>query len=298
MGNTQVKQNMKCFDCNEVAFITIKNLSDILKIKDPPFNLIIQMQCSNIKGHHIRELTLKDYFANRHSFRGQRIPCHKCSLYDKEMNLCYKCQEIENKDYPIMYCNKCKKLHEDENEGHLTLSVAYINSKCYEHRKDFIAFNEENEQNICEDCINDQSKNINKDKIIYFDGLKLKEEDIENYLEKIKMQLARINTIKMMNLTKQQREDTDFKDYLQNKMYFIEFEWLVVGEVVNTPNNYQVLKNIHYLLENKYNTIKSDEIFNDGDPIGITIKNIVDKKNQEKKVIITPVDINEKEKEK
>lgn len=293
-NNTQVKQNMKCFDCNEVAFITIKNLSDITNDKEPSFNLLIKMECTNIKGHHIRELTLKEYFANRHAFRGQRIPCYKCKQYDKEMNLCYKCQEIENKDYPITYCPKCKKLHEEENEGHLTLSVAYINSKCFEHRKDFIAFNKENEQNICEDCINDESKKVNKEKIVYFDGLRFKEEEIEDYLGKIKMQLARINTIKMMSLSKEERENTKFKEYLQNKMYFIEFEWLVVGEIVTTPNNYHVLKNIHHLLENKYNTIKNDDIFNDGDPVGVLIKDIVDKKNQERKVVFTPVDIDQK----
>ena len=42
-------------------------------------------------------------------------------------------------------------------------------------------------------------------------------------------------------------------------------------------------------MENKYNTLKNNEIFNDEDPIGISIKNIVDKKNSERKVKFIPV---------
>ena len=93
----------------------------------------------------------------------------------------------------------------------------------------------------------------------------------------------------MMNLAKNDDEQKKIKEYLQNKMYFLELEWLIIGEIVGTPNNYQVIQNIKKLMENKYNTLKDNEIFNDEDPIGIMIKNILDKKNAEKKVIFTPI---------
>ncbi len=135
--------------------------------------------------------------------------------------------------------------------------------------------------------INDED---NKEKIIYFDKIKLKEDEIEALLEKAKLQLAKINTIKMMKLSNDESEKKKFKEYLQNKLYFIELEWLIVGDIVGTPNNYQVIKNIINLLENKYNTIKENEIFNDDDPVGLLIKKIIDEKNKEKKVIITKID--------
>ena len=126
--------------------------------------------------------------------------------------------------------------------------------------------------------------------LINEENLKFNENEIEDMLEKVKLQMAKINTIKMMNLTKDNSEMKQFKEYLQKKLYFIELEWLIVGEVCGTPNNYQVMQNIRHLMENKYNTIKNNEIFNDEDPIGIKIKAIVDKKNSEKKVIFTPVE--------
>ena len=42
-------------------------------------------------------------------------------------------------------------------------------------------------------------------------------------------------------------------------------------------------------MENKYNTLKNNNIFNDEDKIGFLIKKIVDEKNSQKKVIYTPV---------
>ena len=93
-----------------------------------------------------------------------------------------------------------------------------------------------------------------------------------------------------MKLINDESEKKKFKEYLQNKLYFIELEWLIVGDIVGTPNNYQIIKNIINLLENKYNTIKENEIFNDDDPVGLLIKKIIDEKNKEKKVIITKID--------
>ena len=92
-----------------------------------------------------------------------------------------------------------------------------------------------------------------------------------------------------MNLSKDENELKKFKEYLQNKLYFIELEWLIIGEIVGTPHNYQVIKNINNLMENKYNTLKNNNIFNDEDKIGFLIKKIVDEKNSQKKVIYTPV---------
>ena len=124
---------------------------------------------------------------------------------------------------------------------------------------------------------------------IYFEKIKLKENEIEDLLEKTKLQLAKINTIKMMNLSKNEDEIKKIKEYLQNKLYFIELEWLIIGEIVGTPYNYQVIKNINNLMENNLNTLKNNEMFNDEDPIGLLIKKILDEKNSEKKVIYTPI---------
>jgi len=130
---------------------------------------------------------------------------------------------------------------------------------------------------------------INDEKIIFFEKITLKENEIEDLLEKTKLQLAKINTIKMMNLSKDQNEIKKIKEYLQNKLYFIELEWLIIGEIVGTPHNYQVIKNINNLMENELNTLKNNEIFNDEDPIGLLIKKIIEEKNNEKKVIYTPI---------
>ena len=287
MGSNQVKQSMKCFNCNEVAFVTIDNEANS---QNPSFNITILMECPNQKCLKKEKLTLKEYFDHRHSFRSQRVPCKICAKHENEMFLCNKCEENSQDKNPIIFCPKCKDIHQQENPEHLTLSMNYTNSKCYIHRKDFIAYDEDNKKNICEDCINDNNNKINKEKLIYLDKIKLNENEIEEMLEKIKIQMAKINTIKMMNLTKDQSELKKFKEYLQNKMYFIELEWLIIGEIVGTPNNYQVIQNIRKLIENKYYTLKNNEIFNDEDPIGIKIKNIVDKKNSEKKVIFTPVE--------
>lgn len=285
MGNNQVKQNMKCFNCNEVSFVTIKNEA---KNENPSFNLIITMECPNQKCLNKTNITLKEYFDYRHSFRSQRVVCRTCSKYEKEMFLCSLCEEKSNKKDPIVYCPKCKEKHQEENPEHWPLSLNYLNSKCYTHRNDYIAFDEKTKKNICESCIQSNDK-INKSDIIFFDKIKINENDIENWLEKVKLQLAKINTIKMMNLTNDDNEKKKIKEYLQNKMYFVELEWLIIGEVVSTPNNYQTIINIKRLMENKYNTLKNNEIFNDEDPVGIMIKNILDKKNQEKKVIFKPI---------
>ena len=284
MGNNQVKQSMKCFSCNEVAFITIKNQTDG---KEAPFNIIIEMKCPNKNCLKQLNLTLSEYFTHRHSFRSQRIPCHNCTKHENEMFLCYKCQEKSKSNNPIMYCPKCKVKHQQEEPEHLTLSMNYLNSKCYIHRKAFVAFDDELMKNLCEDCINDE----NREKVKCLEKMKYPENEIEDMLEKVKLQLAKINTIKMMKLTENSSEMTKFKEYLQKKIYFIELEWLIIGEVVGTPNNYQVLMNIKNLLENKYNTITNNNIFNDKDPIGIKIKDIVDKKNAEKKIIFSHVNV-------
>lgn len=286
MGNNQIKQSMKCFDCNEVAFVALDNEKSN---QNQSFNIIISMNCPNQKCLKKTNLTLKEYFDHRHSFRSQRVPCHTCSKHENEMFLCNKCEEVSKERNPIIFCPKCKENHQIENPEHLTLSMNYLNSKCYIHRKDFVAYDEELKKNICEDCITDENNKINKEKIIYLDKIKFNEIEIEDMLEKVKMQLAKINTIKMMKLTNNETEMKKFKEYLQNKMYFIELEWLIVGEIVGTPNNYQTIINIKSLLDNKYNTLKNNEIFNDEDPIGIIIKNIVDKKNAEKKVNFIPV---------
>ena len=283
MGNNQIKQSMKCFKCNEVALISLNNETT------PNFNIIITMKCINIKCKEIKKLNLKEYFDYRHSYRSQRIPCNNCTKHENEMFICHKCQENSNQNNPIGFCPKCKIKHEQENSEHFCLSMNNLNSQCIIHRKNYIAFEEDTNKNICEDCINDKSKNFNKEKTIYFENIKLKENEIEELLEKIKLQLAKINTIKMMNLSKDENEIKKMKDYLQNKLYFIELEWLIMGEIVGTPNNYQVIKNINNLLENKYNTIKSNEIFNDEDPIGLLIKKIIEEKNAEKKVIYTKI---------
>ena len=283
MGNNQIKQSMKCFKCNEVALIDLTNENN------PNFNIIITMKCINNKCKEIKKLNLKEYFDYRHFYRSQRIPCNKCSKHENEMFLCHKCQEISNKNNPIVFCPKCKVNHEQENPEHICLSMNNLNSQCIIHRKNYIAFDEEKNKNICEDCINDKSNNFNKEKIIYLENIKLKENEIEELLEKAKLQLAKINTIKMMNLSKDESETKKFKEYLQNKLYFIELEWLIIGEIVGTPNNYQVIKNINNLMENKYNTLKNNEIFNDEDHIGLLIKKIIDEKNSEKKVIYTPI---------
>lgn len=285
MGNNQVKQSMKCFYCNEVAFITLTN-------KDPDknntFNIMISMQCPNKRCSKQTNLSLKEYFDHRHSFRSQRVPCHSCTQHQNEMFLCNKCEENSGDKNPIIFCKKCKEKHQQEQPEHQTLSMNYLNSKCFIHLKDYIAYDEEAKKNICENCIKDEK--INENKITYLDKIKFNENEIEDMLEKVKLQMAKINTIKMMNLTKDNSEMKQFKEYLQKKLYFIELEWLIVGEVCGTPNNYQVMKNIRHLMENKYNTIKNNEIFNDEDPIGIKIKAIIDKKNSEKKVIFTPVE--------
>lgn len=280
MGNTQIKQSMKCFECNEVSFITFEE-----KKEKKEFEPIIVMTCKNISGSHINKITLKEYFEHRQAFRGQKIACHNCKKYEKEMHICFKCQEIENKKNPTIYCQKCMEKHQSEEEGHLLLPIGYLNSKCHIHRKDFIAYDKEKEKNICEDCI----KDYNKDKFIFFDGIKPNEQLIENLLETIKIEIAKINTIRTMNMTNDERERKEFKDYLQTKLYFIELEWLILGDFVNTPNNYQVIKNTNYLLENSLNTLKDYEIFNDNSTIGIKIKDIVEQKNKERKVLFTPV---------
>lgn len=286
MGNNQVKQSMKCFYCNDVAFVTISKADD-----SPNFNIIITMECPNPKCNKQEKLTLKEYFDHRHSFRSQRIPCKSCGKHDKEhMFLCNKCQDEANENSPVAFCFNCYDLHQDVNPGHKTLCMDELNSKCYIHEKKFVAYDEDSKKNICEDCINDENNKINKEKIIYFDKIKFSENEIEDLLEKVKIQMAKINTIKMMSLTNEERENKKFKEYLQNKMYFIELEWLIIGEIVGTPNNYQVIQNIRKLLENKYNTLKNNEIFNDEDPVGIQIKEIVDKKNSEKKVKFTPIE--------
>ena len=286
MGNNQVKQSMKCFYCNDVAFVTISKADD-----SPNFNIIITMECPNPKCNKQEKLTLKEYFDHRHSFRSQRIPCKNCGKHDKEhMFLCNKCQDEANENSPVAFCLYCINSHQDENPGHKTLSMDELNLKCYIHEKKFVAYDEDSKKNICEDCINDENNKINKEKIIYFDKIKFSENEIEDLLEKVKIQMAKINTIKMMSLTNEERENKKFKEYLQNKMYFIELEWLIIGEIVGTPNNYQVIQNIRKLLENKYNTLKNNEIFNDEDPVGIQIKEIVDKKNSEKKVKFTPIE--------
>ena len=286
MGNNQVKQSMKCFDCNEVSFIKINNENSNL---NKSFNISITMKCQNQKCSKETKLTLKEYFDHRHSFRSQRVPCKTCTKHENEMFLCNKCQEMSNGKNPNIFCPRCKDKHQMENPEHLTLSMNYLNSKCYIHRKDFVAYDEDLKKNICQDCIDDENNKINKKKIIYLNKIKYKENEIEDMLEKVKLQMAKINTIKMMNLTQSESEMKKFKEYLQNKMYFIELEWLIIGEIVGTPNNYQTICNIKNLMENKYNTIKGNEIFNDEDPIGISIKNIVDKKNAEKKVKFIPI---------
>ena len=287
MGNNQVKQNMKCFNCNEVSFISINNE---IKTESPSFNLIISMNCPNQKCLKKTNLSLKEYFDYRHSFRSQRVTCQTCSKHENEMFICSKCEDISNNKNLIAFCSKCRIKHQEENPNHLTLSMNYLNSKCTIHRKDFIAYDKNTTKNICEDCINDENNKINKDNdIIYLDKLKFKENEIEDLLGKVKLQLAKINTIKMMNLSTNENEKKKFKEYLQNKMYFVELEWLIIGEIVGTPNNYQVIQNIKNLMDNKYNTLKDNEIFNDEDPVGIMIKNILDKKNSEKKVIFTPI---------
>ena len=286
MGNNQIKQSMKCFDCNEVAFVTLNNES---KDQPPLFDISISMICPNKKCSKQTKLTLKEYFDHRHSFRSQRVSCRTCTKHENEMFLCNKCQEISNDKNPVIFCNKCKESHELENSEHLTLSMNYLNSKCYIHRKDFIAYDEELKKNICEDCINDEKDKINKDKIIYLNKIKFNEDEIENLLEKVKLQLAKINTIKMMNLIKDENQKQKLKEYLQKKMYFVEFEWLIIGEVIGTPNNYQAIMNLKNLMESKYSTLKSNEIFNDEDPSGIFYKTTIDKKNAEKKVIFTPI---------
>jgi len=283
MGNNQIKQSMKCFKCNEVSLVTLNNENN------SNFDIIITMQCINPKCLEIKKLNLKEYFDYRHSYRSQRIPCNNCTKHENEMFICHKCQENLNQNNPIVFCPKCKVKHEQENSEHFCLSMNNLNSQCILHRKNYIAFDEDNNKNICEDCINDKSNNFNKEKIIYFENIKLKENEIEELLEKIKLQLAKINTIKMMNLSKDENEIKKMKEYLQNKLYFIELEWLIMGEIVGTPNNYQVIKNINNLLENKCNTIKSNEIFNDEDPIGLLIEKIVEEKNNEKKVIYTKI---------
>jgi len=286
MGNNQVKQSMKCFYCNDVAFVIISKADN-----SPNFNIIITMECPNPKCNKQEKLALKEYFDHRHSFRSQRIPCKSCGKHDKEhMFLCNKCQEEANENSPVAFCLYCINSHQRENPGHKTLSMDELNLKCYIHEKKFVAYDEDSKKNICEDCINDENNKINKEKIIYFDKIKFSENEIEDLLEKVKIQMAKINTIKMMSLTNEERENKKFKEYLQNKMYFIELEWLIIGEIVGTPNNYQVIQNIRKLLENKYNTLKNNEIFNDEDPVGIQIKEIVDKKNSEKKVKFTPIE--------
>ena len=286
MGNNQIKQSMKCFDCNEVAFVALDNEKSN---QNQSFNIIISMNCPNQKCLKKTNLTLKEYFDHRHSFRSQRVPCHTCSKHENEMFLCNKCQEISNDKNPVIFCNKCKESHELDNSEHLTLSMNYLNSKCYIHRKDFIAYDEELKKNICKDCINDGKDKINKDKIIYLNKIKFNEDEIENLLEKVKLQLAKINTIKMMNLINDENQKQKLKEYLQKKMYFVEFEWLIIGEIVGTPNNYQAIMNLKNLMESKYSTLKSNEIFNDEDPSGIFYKTTIDKKNAEKKVKFTPV---------
>ena len=283
MGNNQIKQSMKCFKCNEVALITLTNENE------PNFNITINMQCINKKCLELKKLNLKDYFDYRHSYRSQRIPCNNCSKHENEMFICYKCQELSNNNNPIVFCPKCRIKHEQDNSEHICLSMNNLNSQCILHIKNFIAFDQDNNKNVCDDCINDKSNNINKEKLIYLDNIKLKENEIEDLLEKTKLQLAKINTIKMMNLTKNEDELKKFKEYLQNKLYFIEFEWLIIGEIVSTPNNYQVIKNIYNLLENKYCTLKVNDIFNDEDSTGLLIKTIINQKNSEKKVIYTPI---------
>ena len=93
----------------------------------------------------------------------------------------------------------------------------------------------------------------------------------------------------MMNLSKNEDEIKKIKEYLQNKLYFIELEWLIIGEIVGTPYNYQVITNINNLMQNNLNTLKNNEIFNDEDPIGLLIKKILEEKNNEKKVIYTKI---------
>ena len=286
MGSNQVKQSMKCFKCNEVSLVSINNE---ITTDNPTFNIIISMKCQNTKCLNESKLTLKEFFEHRQSFRSQRVLCHSCSSHENEMFFCHKCEEISKTS--IMFCKKCKEKHQQENLDHIIISMNNINSICHIHRKDFIAYDEESKKNICEDCINDENNKFNKDKIIYLDKIKFSENEIEDMLEKVKMQLAKINTIKMMNLTNNDSETKKMKEYLQNKTYFIEFEWLIIGEIIGTPHNYQVIQNIKNLLDSKYNTIKDNEIFNDEDPIGILIKTIVDKKNAEKKVKFTPVKI-------
>ena len=284
MGNNQVKQSMKCFYCNDVAFVTISNREN-----SQNFNIIITMECPNPKCNKQEKLTLKEYFDHRHSFRSQRIPCKSCGKHEKEMYLCNKCQEETNENNPIIFCLGCQNSHKEDHPGHVTLPMDYLNSKCFIHKKNFVAYDEDSKKNICEDCINDENNKINKEKIIYFDKIKFSENEIEDMLEKVKIQMGKINTIKMLSLTKEERENAKFKEYLQNKMYFIELEWLIIGEIIGTPNNYQVIQNIRKLIENKYNTLKNNEIFNDEDPIGLLIKKIIEEKNNEKKVIYTSI---------
>lgn len=312
MGNTQIKQNMKCFDCNNVSFVTISPSGS------SKFDPTITMTCKNQSQTHLHTISLQEYFDHRHQFRGQKIKCHNCSQYEKEMYACSECQEAKNKKNPIIYCLKCKERHQSIFPTHSVISIGLLNIQCPIHRKNFFAYDLNKEENVCEDCIkNEENKekekkneneneeedikiNVNNDgeskkNLVMFDEIKkdFSEERIEELLEIVKIQMGKINTYKAMELTSNETEKKEFKEYLQNKMYFVELEWLIVGEIVNTPTNYQVICNLNELLKNEFCTLKNfNDLFNDIDPIGKKMKEIIEKKNQEKKVLFTPIPIN------
>ena len=189
MGNNQIKQSMKCFKCNEVALIDLTNENN------PNFNIIITMKCINNKCKEIKKLNLKEYFDYRHFYRSQRIPCNKCSKHENEMFLCHKCQEISNKNNPIVFCPKCKVSHEQEYPEHIYLSMNNLNSQCIIHRKNYSAFDEENNKNICEDCINDKSNNNEDKKEIKNKLIEIVEYDIKHALFDIKSRIIENNLI-------------------------------------------------------------------------------------------------------
>ena len=224
IGNIIKSKEVICPDCNENAFINIKNY---------------KLNYYGCKNGHINKNILFEDFDNYQKVDISKIKCDKCkeksinNIYNNEFYICNSCE--------MKLCPLCKSIHD---KNHNIINYVDKNYICKKHNEIYIKYCKECKENICMLCEKyhiDHHLIYLGDMIPNEDEILKESEELKNYIDKLKVKIEEINK------------------KLKRVLINIEIYYKINKDMINTNykgRNYYLLKNINEIKNNNKIMIK------------------------------------------
>ena len=229
--NIKISKDIICPNCKEICKYEINN--DKIKLFD----------CKN--GHIIENIKLNE-FENFQAIDISQIKCDICkhknksNTFNNEFYICYECK--------MNLCPLCKSIH---NKTHSIINYDDKNYICNKHNETLFEYYTDCNVDMCISCSNEHKKHkiiFYQDNLIDIKNLRLKMNEFENVVNKLKSNLEKIIN--------------EFRQIITNMDIIYKINNNLLSDYEKNKNrNFKLLSNLNYIneyIEKEINKIKNE----------------------------------------